>query len=95
MEFTDHALDAFCTDAVQSVRGYQKSGDFAFFCCDVVYNMELEEAAECAEMVGAKHNIPYHMTATTDGRHFNRELAEQLEAKNRLIVEDGEEILVE
>ena len=46
-------------------------------------------------MVGAKHNIPYHMTATTDGRHFDRELAEQFEAKNRLIVEDGEEILVE
>lgn len=35
------------------------------------------------------------MTATTVGRHFDRELAEQLEAKNRLIVEDGEEILVE
>ncbi len=73
----------------------EKEIDFAFFCCDGVYNMGLEEAAECAEMVGAKHNIPYHMTATTDGRHFDRELAEQFEAKNRLIVEDGEEILVE
>ena len=79
----------------QMPRLREKEIDFAFFCCDGVYNMGLEEAAECAEMVGAKHNIPYHMTATTDGRHFDRELAEQFEAKNRLIVEDGEEILVE
>lgn len=28
--------------------------DYAFFCCDGVYNMGLEEAAECAGLVGAK-----------------------------------------
>lgn len=69
--------------------------DYAFFCCDGVYNMGLEEAAECAALVGAKHNIPYHMTATTTGRQFDRELAEQFDVENRLIVEDGEEILIE
>lgn len=69
--------------------------DYAFFCCDGVYNMGLEEAAECAGLVGAKHNIPYHMTTTTTGRQFDRELAEQFDVENRLIVEDGEEILIE
>ncbi len=73
----------------------EKGIDYAFFCCDGVYNMGLEEAAECAEMVGAKHNVPYHMTATAAGRHFDRELAEQFDAENRLILEDGEEIMVE
>ncbi len=69
--------------------------DYAFFCCDGVYNMGLEEAAESAELVGAKHNIPYHMTTTTTGRQFDWELAEQFDTENRLIVEDGEEILIE
>lgn len=73
----------------------EKGIDYAFFCCDGVYNMGLKEAAECAELVDAKHNIPYHMTTTTTGRQFDRELAEQFDVKNRLIVEDGEEIEVE
>ena len=68
--------------------------DYAFFCCDGVYNMGLKEAAECAGLVGAKYNIPYHMTTTTTGRQFDRELAEQFDVENRLIVEDGEEILI-
>lgn len=69
--------------------------DYAFFCCDGVYNMGLEEAAECADLVGAKHNIPYHMTTNITGRQFDRELAEQFDVENRLIVEDGEEIKIE
>ena len=73
----------------------EKQRDYAFFCCDGIYNMGLEEAAECAELVGAKHNIPYHNTATTTGPKFSRELAEQFNAPNRLIVEDGEEILID
>lgn len=73
----------------------EKEIDYAFFCCDGVYNMGLEEAAECAGLVDAKHSIPYHMTTTTTGRQFDRELAEQFDVENRLIVEDGEEILIE
>ena len=34
--------------------------DYAFFCCDGVYNMGLKEAAACAKLVAAKHTIPYH-----------------------------------
>lgn len=72
----------------------EKNIDYTFFCCDGIYNMGLGEAAECAEMVGAKHNIPYHMTAE-EGIVFDMELAEKFEAPNRLIVEAGEEIIIE
>ena len=34
--------------------------DFAFFPIDGVYNMGPEEATECANLIGAKHNIPMH-----------------------------------
>ena len=65
--------------------------DYAFFCCDGVFNMGLEEAALCAETVGAKYNIPYHMTGKTP-KTYDREIAKQFQAPNRLIVDQGEEI---
>ncbi len=34
--------------------------DYAFFPIDGVYNMGPEEAAECADLIGAKHNTPMH-----------------------------------
>lgn len=71
----------------------EKEIDYAFYCCDGIYNMGLTEAAECAEVIGAKHNIPYHVSA--DGRFYDRSLAEQFSASDRLIVEMGEEIQVE
>ena len=51
----------------------------------------MEEAAACAEMVGAKHNIPYHVLAR-DGVYFDRQRAERFPAENLLIVDEGEEI---
>ena len=73
----------------------EKEIDYAFFCCDGVYNMDLEEAAECAALVKAKHNIPYHMVAADTGVLFDRETAERFNADNRLIISDGEEIVLE
>jgi L-ascorbate metabolism protein UlaG (beta-lactamase superfamily) len=67
----------------------QRKLDYAFFCCDGIYNMDLEEAAECAELVGAKHNIPYHMAP---GKLFDRARAEKFNAPDRLILAPGEEI---
>ncbi|MGI5888886.1 MAG: MBL fold metallo-hydrolase [Oscillospiraceae bacterium] len=66
--------------------------DYAFFCCDGVYNMGLEEAAECAAEVGAGHNIPYHMSVK---RIFDMDTAERFPAPNRLIIEAGREIELE
>ena len=70
----------------------EKEIDYAFFCCDGIYNMDLEEAAQCAEQVGAKHNIPYHMISADSGALFDRSRAEQFEAPDLMILEDGQEI---
>jgi len=63
--------------------------DYALFCGDGVYNMNPEEAAECAEVIGAKNNIIIHLTP---GQLFDRPKAEAWTAPNKLIVSDGEEI---
>lgn len=70
----------------------QRKLDYAFFCCDGVYNMDIAEASECAALIGAQHTIPYHMAP---GELFSRERAEQFEAAGRLIVAGGEEITLE
>jgi len=62
--------------------------DYAFLCADGFYNMGLDEAAECAELIGARHNVPVHLKP---GELFDREMAEQFNAPNRLIIEAGEE----
>ena len=63
--------------------------DYALFCGDGVYNMSPEEAAECAQIIKAKHNIIIHLTP---GQLFDRPKAEAWTAPNKLIVGDGEEI---
>ena len=63
--------------------------DYALLCGDGIYNMGLEEAAECANIIKAKHNIIIHLGP---GELFKRELAEQWTAPNKIIVEPGEEI---
>ena len=73
----------------------EKNIDYAFFCCDGVYNMDLEEAAECAELVQAKHNIPYHIVEAENPDHYDLERAEEFPAPNNLILQPGEEIAVE
>ena len=66
--------------------------DYAFLCCDGVYNMDIPEASECAKLIGARSSIPYHMAP---GELFNMERAEQFTADSRLIVAAGEEIKLE
>lgn len=65
--------------------------DYALLPCDGVYNMDLPEAAECARIIGACHNIPIHMKP---GELFDRSRAENFNAPNRLILEPGEEIVL-
>ena len=69
--------------------------DYAFFCCDGVYNMDREEAAKCAAQVRAKHNIPYHVGGSGGEFNFDLTRAEQFQAENRLIIEPGEEITIQ
>jgi len=63
--------------------------DYALLPCDGIVNMSLKEAARCATLIGAKHNIPIHLKP---GKLFDRARAEKWTAPNRLIVEHGEEI---
>ena len=66
--------------------------DYAFFVCDGIYNMDMEEAIACAKTVNAKHSIPYHMAP---GKLFDGKRAEQFDVPGRMIVPAGEEIVLE
>ena len=82
----------FCGDTSRTTQMKTfaaKKLDYAFLCGDGFYNMNLEEAAECAELIGAKHNVPVHLKP---GELFDREMAESFKGPNRMIVEAGEEI---
>lgn len=63
--------------------------DYALFCGDGIFNMDISEAAECARLVKAKHNILVHMSL---GALFDRAKAEAFNAPSKLIVEPGQEI---
>ena len=65
---------------------------YAFFVCDGKFNMDLEEASACAELVQARHSIPYHMAP---GQLFDRERAEKYEGPGKMIIAAGEEIELE
>ena len=66
--------------------------DYAFFCCDGKYNMDIEEANACATLVNAKHSIPYHMAP---GKLFDADRAAQFDGPGKLIVAAREEIILE
>ncbi|MDR0373130.1 MAG: MBL fold metallo-hydrolase [Nitrososphaerota archaeon] len=63
--------------------------DYALFCGDGVFNMGPKEAAQCARMVGAKHNILIHVTLRA---LFDLTKAQKWDAPNKLIIQSGEEI---
>ena len=62
--------------------------DYALFPGDGIFNMGLHESAECAALVGAKHNILIHLKP---GESL-RKKAEKWSAPNKLIVDPMEEI---
>ncbi len=63
--------------------------DYAFFCCDGVYNMGMSEAIDCAKLVAAAHSIPYHMIPA-DNTGFDRSVAESFDVPGRIIIAPGE-----
>ena len=64
--------------------------DYALFPGDGFFNMGLKEAAECARIIGAKHNILCHLKP---GESI-RAKYEKWTAPNKLLIEPGEEILL-
>jgi len=63
--------------------------DYALLPIDGIYNMGPAEATECADLINAKYTIPIHMKP---GVLFDAQVAAQFTAKNRLVVQAGEEI---
>jgi L-ascorbate metabolism protein UlaG (beta-lactamase superfamily) len=62
--------------------------DYAVLCGDGVYNMDMEEAGECARLIKAKNNIIIHLKPQA---LYDRDKAEQWDAPNKVIVELNEE----
>jgi 2'-5' RNA ligase len=60
--------------------------DYALLPLDGIANMGLKKGAECANLIGAKHNIPIHLKP---GALFNRKKADKWGAPNKLIIEPG------
>ncbi|MDR1412788.1 MAG: MBL fold metallo-hydrolase [Actinomycetes bacterium] len=75
----------------QMVEFAARAIDYAVLCADGKFNMGLREAAECARLIGAKHNIVVH---TKPGALFDRSKAEKWDAPNKLIVEPGQEVVL-
>lgn len=82
--------DTSTTDQMKELAG--RGLHYAFFCCDGIYNMDMDEAIACAKTVGASRSIPYHMAP---GKLFDQERAERFDVPGRLIIPAGEEITLE
>ncbi len=63
--------------------------EYAFLPTDGIYNMDIPEAIECAEIIKAKHTVPVHMSP---GKLFERKRAEKFVTSSALIVEPGDTI---
>ena len=63
--------------------------DYAIFPGAGILSMGPKEAAECARLIGAKHNIIVHLKP---GALFDRKKAEKWAAPDKLIIEPGQEI---
>jgi len=82
--------DTSTTD--QMAELVERDIDYAFFCCDGKYNMDIKEASACAALINAKHSIPYHMAP---GQLFDADRASQFDGPGKLIIPAGEEITLE
>ena len=65
---------------------------YAFFCCDGIYNMDMDEAIACAKTVNARHSVPYHMAP---GQLFDAKRAELFDVPGKLVIPAGTEIELE
>jgi L-ascorbate metabolism protein UlaG (beta-lactamase superfamily) len=65
--------------------------DYALLPGDGIFNMNLTEAAECAEIIGAKHNIPIHLKPPMplNKNRYSRKMADGWTAPNKLIVDEA------
>ncbi len=84
------AGDTYITPQMKEFSG--RHFDYAFIPTDGTYTMTAEEASQVADMIQARHSIPYHMNP---GKLFDAEIAERFTGMNKMVVKDGEEIGLE
>jgi L-ascorbate metabolism protein UlaG (beta-lactamase superfamily) len=79
------------TSMTGQMEGYAKRElDYALLPTDGVFNMGFDEAANCASLIGAKHNIPIHMNPL---KLFDKQkAANKWDAPNKLVLAPGQEI---
>ena len=63
--------------------------DYALLPGDGIFNMGMEEASRCAEIIGAKHSIPIHLKP---GGLYSERKAARFHAEGKLLVRPGETI---
>ncbi|NLZ36777.1 MAG: MBL fold metallo-hydrolase [Clostridiales bacterium] len=63
--------------------------DYALLPCDGIFNMGLDEAVECAGMIGAVNTIPCHMSP---GKLWSERKARKFQVPGALIIAPGDEI---
>ena len=66
-----------------------KDLDYALLPSDGIYNMDIREAARCADLIDTKVAIPIHMAP---GKLFDRRIAKKFKTRKALIVEPDETI---
>ena len=67
----------------------QENVTYALLPCDGFFNMGPEEAAACADMIGAEYAVPVHTCRNTEGI-YSEENAARFCCKNRLLIRPGE-----
>lgn len=87
--------DTSTTEDISSGRIAAMKPDYALFCGDGIYNMDVVEASACARMVGAAHSIPVHLLPVSDFNDyelFSEERATAFDAPGKLVVRPGETV---
>lgn len=88
--------DTSMTEDMKSGKLAAMNLDYAVFPCDGVYNMDVDEASECAKLVSAKHSIPVHEdgvdSADDTQAEFDRDKVERFQAEGRIIMIPGSEL---
>lgn len=91
--------DTSMTDDMRSGKLAALGLDYAVFCGDGFYNMDVTEASECAKLVDARHSIPVHLVPMSGEPEpdtlFDAEKAAAFEARGKIVLEPGEDLALE
>lgn len=82
-----HSGDTSTTAEMTDLAQYEI--DYALLCCDGYYNMDVEEAADVAQLLDAGAIIPIH---TSPNGNYDAKIASSLPSPRKLVVEPEEKI---